>query len=560
MARTSKQKNTERGSCDRQFHEGIYARLSVDAAKACGEKDGRRARKNESIETQIAIAKQYLSEHPEMELCECYLDLGTTGTNFKREGFERMMEDVKNKRIDCVIVKDLSRFGRDHIETGNYIQKIFPFLGVRFIALADGIDTFGSAAADELTVNLKNLVNELYARDIAQKVRAERRSRKEQGHYTGGIAPYGYRIQWVNGKRALAAACGPAEIVKDIFTLFLAGKNMRQIAGALFERGVQRPGVYRKTGRVYCRTGDALEQWTTPTLRFILTNPVYMGGMLPETPDGTQSNAAKRREPCGADCRMRCETHEPIVSADTFFRAADMLALSAAQYRQSPERVCKTATGENDRYAGLLFCGRCGRPMVRVAKAGRTATGEETCRYRYCCSAARRLDDLHCPAQSIARERVDELVIAALRREIALTDVRAERLIAEYQRAARTRRNRAGQKLARLGRQIEMGKRRGSELYLAYRTGNLPLDDFLRRRQENEQSLRQVSMAKAGWQRRVDDLKREEKERCKFLGDLAQCSGEAVLREEVLRVLIDRMEVCADHRVKIMFAFRGSDL
>ena len=130
MARTSKKKKTEQMPLSRRFHVGVYARLSVEGTE----------RKNESIDTQIAMAKQYLKEHPEMELYDCYTDLGRTGTNFKREGFERMMQDVRKKRIDCVVVKDLSRFGRNHIEAGNYIQKIFPFMGVRFIALADGID------------------------------------------------------------------------------------------------------------------------------------------------------------------------------------------------------------------------------------------------------------------------------------------------------------------------------------------------------------------------------------------------------------------------------------
>ena len=107
---------------------GIYARLSVDGEKACGQGN---SRKNESIETQIEIAKAYASQQEDMVVVDCYTDIGKTGTNFEREGFERLMRDVRTRRIDCVIVKDLSRFGRNHVETGNYIEKIFPFLGVR---------------------------------------------------------------------------------------------------------------------------------------------------------------------------------------------------------------------------------------------------------------------------------------------------------------------------------------------------------------------------------------------------------------------------------------------
>ena len=142
---------------------GIYARLSVDSDD----------QKNESIDTQIEIAKEYIRRAGDIEYVDRYTDLGRSGTDFEREGFARMMEDVRQKKINCIVVKDLSRFGRDHIETGNYIEKIFPFLNVRFIAVTDGYDSECSAGDDmQLTMNLKNIVNELYAKDIAQIGRA----------------------------------------------------------------------------------------------------------------------------------------------------------------------------------------------------------------------------------------------------------------------------------------------------------------------------------------------------------------------------------------------------
>lgn len=197
------------------FYVGIYARLSVDSTE----------QKNESIDTQIAIAKQYIKEHPEMELYDCYVDLGKTGSNFKREGFERMMWDVRKKHIDCVIVKDLSRFGRNYIETGNYIQKIFPFMKVRFIAITDGVDTFQTKlGADEITVNLKNLVNEMYVKDISEKVKSIKHISLEQGSYTGGIAPYGYCAKWVNEKNVFLYAQKQQRLLKTFISCFYLEK------------------------------------------------------------------------------------------------------------------------------------------------------------------------------------------------------------------------------------------------------------------------------------------------------------------------------------------------
>ena len=176
MARTSKRNKEKAGlnvnvKPSKMYSVGIYARLSVDAkCMACEQ-----ARKNESIETQIEIAKAFVKSQSDMMIFDCYSDIGKTGTNFEREGFERMMRDVRTRKIDCIIVKDLSRFGRNHIETGNYIEKIFPFMGVRFIAVTDNFDSMNISGQNEaLGVNLKNLVNEMYARDIALKVKSSR--------------------------------------------------------------------------------------------------------------------------------------------------------------------------------------------------------------------------------------------------------------------------------------------------------------------------------------------------------------------------------------------------
>ena len=185
MARTSKKKQNitnvaENKRPSKIYSVGIYARLSVDANE----------RKNESIETQIEIAKAFISKQNDMVIFDCYTDIGKTGTNFEREGFERMMRDVRSRKIDCIIVKDLSRFGRNHIETGNYIEKIFPFMGVRFIAVTDNFDSMNISGQNEtLGVNLKNLVNEMYAKDIAVKVKSSRQEKWEQGSYTGGVPP-----------------------------------------------------------------------------------------------------------------------------------------------------------------------------------------------------------------------------------------------------------------------------------------------------------------------------------------------------------------------------------
>lgn len=550
MARTSKKKKTGQMPLSRRFQVGVYARLSVEGSE----------RKNESIDTQIAMAKQYLKEHPEMELYDCYTDLGRTGTNFKREGFERMMQDVRKKRIDCVIVKDLSRFGRNHIEAGNYIQKIFPFMGVRFIALADGIDTFGEkSGTDEMALNLKNLVNEMYARDIAQKVKSSKHSRQEQGSYTGGIPPYGYRAEWIEGKKCLFICPETSGIVKDIYGMYLSGKNMGQIAGELYESGIHRPGIYKKTGHVYQQEGEALEQWGTATVKFILTNPVYMGCLVQGTTCGKQYKIRNRHDVDSGDYSVKWGTHEPLISEDIFFQVAAMFEKSAEKYCNS-NGFSKKVPLEEDIYAGVLFCGDCGKAMARVANAKEFTSGHTVRYYGYYCPASRRLDDLHCPTKSIALGVLDELVKTALYQEFALSDLRSGRLVKEYEKQAEEQKEKIRQEIVSCGKKQESGKKKGSELYQKYHEGGLSLEEFQQMKKEQERSLLEMAGRKEELQRRLDGMEREIAEKGKFLRNLMKCNEKTKLTKDVIHSLIRRIDVYAGHRVKITFAFCMNEL
>lgn len=525
MARTSKKSKSEQILCSGPFYVGIYARLSVDCTKENKEKGVLPLRKNESIDTQLAMAKQYLDKHPEMALYDCYVDLGKTGTNFKREGFERMMEDVRKKRINCIIVKDLSRFGRNHIETGNYIQNIFPFMGVRFIALADGIDTFGEKSRmDELTLNVKNLVNEMYAKDIAKKVHASKKSRQEQGSYTGGAPPYGYRAEWREGKRQLFACPVTSGIVKDMYHMYLSGENLHRIVRSLYERGIHRPGIYKKTGHAYRQEGEILEQWSTGTVKLILTNPVYMG------------------------CLVQGKTQEPIVSEEQFFRVAAMLESSAAKYADRtavPEKVCP---GE-ELYAGILFCGDCGRRMVRETdRKGRKGS------CRYYCPASRRMDELRCPAKSIGKAVLDELIKTALKEEFARSGLQSGRLIKKFERQAQKMVQKTRRELARCGKQKQNAKIKASEWYRKYREGILSPEEFQQKNKEKKKAFFHLEEERERLQKMLTDREKNTIHQKVYLQNLLE-GEEMELTGDVLHALVQRIDVYGGKRLKVTFSF-----
>ena len=194
MARVSKRKKTvdKIGTQTEKIvlKTAIYARLSSDA------KDN----SSESIETQVHIAEDFINSFNEksgnvrLEVFDRYMDLGRSGTNFDRDEFSRLMQDIRLGDVKCIVVKDLSRFARNYIEAGNYIERIFPFLGVRFIAVSDGLDTWAEGQErQQLTSEIKNLVNDMYAKDFSKKAKLSHKQRQEQGHYIGGYAPYGYK-------------------------------------------------------------------------------------------------------------------------------------------------------------------------------------------------------------------------------------------------------------------------------------------------------------------------------------------------------------------------------
>lgn len=202
MGRVSKRGNslrkttgvqTEQNVKVRRYRAGIYARLSADHDE----------RKNESVEVQIEIARKYVEEfnlkntEEIIDIIDYYTDLGKTGSNFEREGFLRLLQDIRLGEINCVIVKDLSRFGRNYLEAGNYIEKIFPFLEVRFIAVADGFDTGKEGNENkQMASEIKNLVNDMYAKDFSKKAKLHLKQRREEGSYVGGPPPYGYMAEW----------------------------------------------------------------------------------------------------------------------------------------------------------------------------------------------------------------------------------------------------------------------------------------------------------------------------------------------------------------------------
>lgn len=219
----------------KQYRTAAYVRLSVEDSGKPGA---------DTIEGQKNLLLRFIEDDPTLTLYRLFCDNGRTGTDFQRPEFEKLMDAVKRGEVDCIVVKDLSRFGRNYKETGNYLERIFPFLGVRFIAVNDGFDTLtAQRGADGYLVPLKNLINEVYSKDISRKSGSALAAKQKNGDFIGAWAPYGYRKQPDN-PRKLEPDEATAPVVRQIFRWRAEGVSVTQIARRLNDEGVPSPSAY----------------------------------------------------------------------------------------------------------------------------------------------------------------------------------------------------------------------------------------------------------------------------------------------------------------------------
>ncbi|XMB66270.1 recombinase family protein [Mycoplasmatota bacterium zrk1] len=338
----------------KKYNAAIYVRLSRE--------DGDKSVSN-SIVNQKSLIKDFLTKHDDIKIIDSFEDDGFSGVSFDRPGFNRMMDQIMNGSINCVVVKDLSRLGRDYIETGKLLEQTFPLLSVRFISINDNIDTINKQDRNGLMVPFKNLMNEAYARDISKKTRSGLDARRKNGLYVSPQAPYGY-IKDPNDKTKLIIDETASEIVKKIFKLKLSGYNQSQIARELNESNILSPGRYAK----YAKTKNFKNKsqgWTSNAIRRILTNRIYTGTLV-QGMYRTQNFKLKHKAKLDlSDCIVVENTHEAIVSKETF---EQVQAMNKLDTRTSPKNKKLYVL------SGFLVCSDCNASLIRksITKNGKT--------------------------------------------------------------------------------------------------------------------------------------------------------------------------------------------
>lgn len=370
---------------ERLFYVAEYIRLSRD--------DGDKA-ESDSIGNQKKLLADYLKSRETLLVYDIYIDDGFSGTNYERPAFRRMISDIESGKVNCVIVKDLSRFGRDYIDTGRYLERYFPERNVRFISVTDNIDSFEQSY--DMLLPIKNIFNEQYARDISRKIHASVLTKQKAGEFIGAFTSYGYKKS-PSDKNRLVIDEYAAGIVRRIFGLYNAGYGKLRIAGILNDEGILCPSAYKRANGEHYRNANHMDDpsyWSYSTIHRILQNEMYLGNMVQGRKYQQMRGKAQTKQP--EDWIIVPGTHNAIIDKDTWEKTQVLLNRRTRSL---------DLTSNPSVLAGFLKCGDCGRALVKKNNASGTC---------YYCGSYVRSGRHACTPHKISYEKLELILLEDL--------------------------------------------------------------------------------------------------------------------------------------------------
>lgn len=540
MARKSKYGVTDAGgNAAKKWMAGLYIRLSRED----GDKD-----ESDSVSNQRMLLREYSAKLPDVEVADYFIDDGWTGTNFERPGFIRLMEQIKAGSLNCVIVKDLSRFGRNYIEVGNYLEQIFPFMGVRFISIADSLDSYGNPGQmNTILVPFKNLINDEYCRDISNKVRSSLDSRRRSGKFIGSFSAYGY-VKDPDNKGELLVDETVAPIVKNIYEWFLDGLGAITIAKKLNNMGIPSPSEYKKMCGLHYKVSDSSVKgpvmWGYSAVKRILQNRMYCGDLVQGVMRVT-SYKVKKLQRVPEDEWMVCENHhEGIVDRETFDKVQRIFDTDT---RMTQEQGRITMLG------GFMRCADCGRAMNRHKNVHSYGT------YHYfVCSTYKKVSKNVCSRHSIRADYVENAVLEAIQAQVAMA-VKIDEVFQELEKNEKTKTNTVmlDGVLAGKEREIEKLSRIKEDLYMDWKSNILSKEEFISMKQRYTEDIERMQDEVLTLREEIKKQSDLKNFRCNnFVESFKKHQNIEYLTREVLLELVDTIYVHEGKKITIKFRFR----
>ena len=528
------------------YSTAAYVRLSMEDS---GKIDGY------SLQNQEALLMEFINSHSDLHLYKMYVDNGFTGTQFERPAFEEMMQDMRNGIINCIVVKDLSRLGRNYLEAGNYLEQIFPFFKVRFISITDGYDSISPDFTDEaLIIPLRNIINEGYAKDISIKVSSAFETRKKQGKYMAKNPVYGY-LKDPDDKNHLIIDPEASLIVKRIFQMRLDGDSLGKIAKTLNDEGIPCPSKYFVLKGISKETKYLKSYWSRNTTNKILRNRMYLGCLVYGKSKSSFAKGIKEHTLPESEWKIVEGTHEPLITQELFDEVQEILEESC---REAKNHASYAEGIVPNLFRGIVKCAECGSSM-KMSKFRRTSKDKPD-EYEYYgvyeCARFNMIREYSCPKKTIHKETLDMAVEESLRYHINLF-LDLEKVIADLNKKTSVRNAALGmqgqikKKLQRIAKIEKMA----SGIYEDYRDGILNETEYLALRKNYADEVFLLSQE-------VDKMLSQQTlyaEDFHSDGSLAeivhQYANFKELNRDLIEAFISEVRVHTDGRLTIIFRF-----
>lgn len=535
----------------KRYKAGIYARLSADIDKY----------KNESIEVQMKIAEKFVEEFnynnkEVIDIIDYYRDLGKTGSNFNRDEFNRLMQDIRLGDIDCVIVKDLSRFGRNYLEAGNYIEKIFPFLGVRFIAVSDGYDT-GEKGNDtkQMASEIKNLVNDMYAKDFSVKAKTGLKQRREAGSYVGGPPPYGYKAAWEGRIRKLFPDENTAGIVEHIYRLFVEKESYAAVADDLNRRKINPPAVCAKSKEVYCSPNMKYKGWDKSAVERIIKSGTYVGQLVQGKTTLTARDESSRIHKPEGEWVIKENAHEALVSVELYQKAQEARR-KLQTVTASHKCPTKETPIEENVFDHVLYCGVCGRKMTRHSYVKTYTDGERARIDGYFCLNSGQTKVETCPQSNrISKKELSGILMSLLYMEFSTYLDKPTPMIEAGREQMRTTVLQTEKEIKAIRDRIQRMKEEGAGIYMDYREGKLPQEKYVGFKMKQEEHLSGLDKQTAELEEKQKRLEKAEEKYLKAVSSLLKLKKGEDLTTELVDSLIEKIYVYPGKRIEVQFSY-----
>ncbi len=527
MARTKRRYyiNTQEATTVSIYRTGVYVRLSKERTESW-------RNKSQSLETQESLARAFAEEHG-LTVVKCYVDYEYSGTTLKRPAFQEMLSDVKAGKINCILIRDLSRLGRDYIEMGKLIDKVFPFLGVRFISINDHLDTLrGMDEKKSFEVEIKNLVNDLYSKDISKKVIASHVQKARQGYFISGFAPYGYHLDKQNLGNKLIIDEVVKPILDKVFTLFLTGYSSYKICDWLNENKIATPISYRQTGELY-RSDYDTKRWSNTNLRRMINNQVYIGNLV--------QRKGNKNLP-DDDYIYYKNAHEPYISPKEYETIIKLIASRKTNRKSEFPWI-------PNRYKGLIYLKGSTRQMSRQRQKSDNKKNREGSYY-----FRDYLVDGNMKKKSICINEtvLDRIVVSIIQTELERIGAINE-LLPSLKNKLKTRIQFLQDKITEHKQQIIRLRTDISDQYASYSQLRDSREIFLSKKLEINRKIETHLLEIEQCEYTIRKAEEEHNRQVNWLKTLDTNQESLMLTSEVLNTLIERIEIDENRNISVTF-------